>query len=125
MFATNAHTINIVAAVILFDAVFLAALLISAFFIVRKFPAMAMVTQRSVIVVFMGVVFVTALLVAFTHALIPQWAFRDALGIFFVPTAIARSFLQEKKPSRRSKRTQVQTNSLDQFQAIQPDPYHQ
>jgi hypothetical protein len=66
--------------------------------------------------------FATALAVMLTNVLIPQWAFRDALGIFFVPVVAARIFLREKKPSRRSK-AQIQTNSLDHIQAIRPDPF--
>jgi hypothetical protein len=123
LFTTNVHTIHIVATVILFDAALLAVLAISLLLLTRKKNlAVAASATIAVTVVFMGVMFVTALAVMLTRALIPQWAFRDALGIFFVPVMAARIFLREKKSSRRSK-AQIQTNSLNQPQAISPDPF--
>ncbi len=124
MFTTNVHTIHIVATVILFDAALLAILVISLLLLVRKKNlALTASATIAVTVMFMGVMFVTALVVMLTRVLIPQWAFRDALGIFFVPVIVAKIFLREKKSGRQLRRTQIQTNNLDHIQAISPDQF--
>jgi hypothetical protein len=136
MFTHNSTTIHIVVAVVFLAAVALDVLvlihsIITSTLIASKKEKLVLLVPVNVAfaTAVMGVVLATALVVALTHVLIPQWVLAGAMFAFFVPSAVVKVsfflldlFLLKRKPSRRPK-AQIQTNSLNQFQAIRPDPF--